>query len=222
MITEIVNFTNGRLRTPTAPEYKCSIFGGYINYVDLQTLSNIVIEKEKEITLLDLPDDMISHGYTGLGPEALTSRFKCFNVLLWQYPEIHILKEEIRFFYNLACDHYQIDKNEKVFIQCWANVLRKGQKMKNHRHSGNTDESFLSGHITVKCDDTQTVYQNPFSDVLHNPEYYYFNNQPGRINLFNSYIYHYTTEHNNDSERITIAFDLFYKNKPSEGKIIEL
>ena len=222
MITEIVNFTNGRLRTPTAPSYKCSIFGSYINCIDLQSLANFILEKEKEITSLDLPEYMISPGYTGLGPEALTSRFNCFNALSWDHPEIHKLKHEIRFFYDMSCDYFGIDKTEKVFIQCWANVLRKGQKMETHRHSANTDESFLSGHFTVKCEDTQTVYENPYSDVLHNPEYYYFNNQPGRINIFNSYIYHYTTQHNSDRERITIAFDLFYKLRPSGGVIIEL
>jgi hypothetical protein len=222
MITEIVNFTNGRLRTPTAPEYKCSVFGGYINSINLETLTHIVLEKETEITSLDLPENLINHGYTGLGSEALTSRFKAFNVLMWDYPETHKLKEEIRFFYDLACNHFSIDKNEKVYIQCWANVLRKGQKMSNHRHSGNTDESFLSGHFTVKCQDTQTIYENPFSDVVNWPEYNSFNNHPGRINIFNSHIYHYTTEHNDDDERVTIAFDLFYKHKPSEGKIIEL
>ncbi|NDB58783.1 hypothetical protein EB001_10075 [bacterium] len=222
MITEIVNFTNGRLRTPTAPQYKCSIFGGHIQRIDLQTIANIVLEKEKHITNLDLPPDMISSGYTGLGPEALTSRHKTFNVLLWDHPEIHKLKSEIRFFYDLSCDYFNVDKNEKVFVKCWANVLRKGEKMDIHRHSDNTDESFLSGHLTVKCEDTQTVYQNPFSDVLYNPEYYYFNNSPGRINIFNSHIYHYTTEHKSDTERVTIAFDLFYKYEPSISKIIEL
>jgi hypothetical protein len=222
MITEIVNFENGRLQTPTAPTYKCSIFGGYINSIDLQELSYLILEKEAEITSLDLPENLISHGYTGLGPKALTSRFKAFNVLLWDHPEIYKLKHEIRFFYDLACKHFNVDSNEKVYIQCWANVLRQGEKMSNHRHSGNTDESFLSGHFTVSCQDTQTVYQNPFSDVVYNPEYYYFNNSPGRINIFNSHIYHYTTEHKDDSERITVAFDLFYKQSPKEGKIIEL
>ena len=221
MITEIVNFTSGALQTPIAPSYKCSIFGGYTRTLNLQTLTNIILEKEKEITSLDLPPELISHGYTGLGPEALTSRYKAFNVLLWQHPEITKLHKEIRFFYNLSCDYFGIDKREKVYIQCWANVLRRGQKMANHRHCGDTDFSFLSGHVTVKCENTQTVYQNPFSDVVNNPEYYYFNNQPGKINIFNSHIYHYTTEHEADTERVTIAFDLHLGNEPS-GKYIEL
>jgi hypothetical protein len=222
MITEIVNFENGRLQTPTAPTYKCSILGSYLYNIDLEALSGLILEKEKEITSLDLPDNLISHGYTGLGPKALTSRFKTFNVLLWDHPEVFKLKQEIRFFYDLSCKHFNIDKNEKIYVQCWANVLRKGEKMENHRHSGDTDKSFLSGHFTVKCQDTQTVYQNPFSDVIYNPEFYYFNNQPGRINIFNSHIYHYTTEHNSDDERITIAFDFFYKEPPDQGIIIEL
>mgnify|MGYP003334159703 CR=1 FL=1 len=222
MITEIVNFSNGALQTPTAPAYKSSIFGGFINNVDLGKLADIVLHKEKEISSLDLTPDMISHGYTGLGPEAMTSRFKAYNVLSWNYTTIWKLHREIRTFYDLSCDHFGIDKQEKVYIQCWANVLRKGQKMNVHRHSGNTDLSFLSGHITVKCENTQTVYQNPMSDVLHQPEYYYFNNQPGRINIFNSYIYHYTTEHKADTERVTIAFDLEWKRKPNTGQYIEL
>ena len=222
MITEIVNFENGRLQTPTAPTYKCSIFGSYINNINLDALSTLILEKEKEITSLDLPENMISHGFTGLGPKALTSRFKAFNALTWDHPEIHKLKQEIRYFYNLSSEYFGFEEEERVFVQCWANVLRKGEKMNVHRHSDNTDGSFLSGHFTVQCKDTQTVYQNPFSDVINWPEYYSFNNFPGKINIFNSYIYHYTTEHNDDSERITIAFDLYYREPPQEGKIIEL
>ncbi len=222
MITEIVNFENGRLQTPTAPIYKCSIFGSYINNINLDALSTLILEKEAEITSLDLPENMISHGFTGLGPKALTSRFKAFNALTWDHPEIHKLKQEIRYFYNLSSEYFGFEEEEKVFVQCWANVLRKGEKMNTHRHSDNTDGSFLSGHFTVQCKDTQTVSQNPFSDVVNWPEYYSFNNYPGKINIFNSYIYHYTTEHTDDSERITIAFDLFYREPPKEGKIIEL
>ncbi len=222
MITEIVNFENGRLQTPTAPTYKCSIFGSYLYNINLDALSTLILEKEAEITSLDLPENMISHGYTGLGPKALTSRFKAFNVLTWDHPEVRKLKQEIRYIYNLSSEYFGFEEEERVFVQCWANVLRKGEKMNVHRHSDNTDGSFLSGHFTVQCKDTQTVYQNPFSDVINWPEYYSFNNFPGKINIFNSYIYHYTTEHNDDSERITIAFDLFYREPPKEGKIIEL
>ena len=106
MITEIVNFENGRLQTPTAPTYKCSIFGSYINNINLDALSTLILEKEKEITSLDLPENMISHGYTGLGPKALTSRFKAFNALTWDHPEIHKLRQEIRYFYNLSSEYF--------------------------------------------------------------------------------------------------------------------
>ena len=222
MITEIVNFENGRLQTPTAPTYKCSIFSGHTNNINIKDLTNLILVKEKEITSLDLPENMISHGYTGLGPKALTSRFKAFNALSWDHPEIHKLKQEIRYIYNLSSDYFGFEEEEKVYVQCWANVLRKGEKMNTHRHSDNTDGSFLSGHFTVKCNGTQTVYENPFSDVINWPEYYSFVNTPGRINIFNSYIYHYTTEHTDDSERITMAFDLFYREPPNQGKIIQL
>jgi hypothetical protein len=222
VITEIVNFQNGRLQSPIAPVYKCSIFGGYIRSINFVELSALILEKEKEILSLDLHPRMINNGNTGLGPKSLTFRFKTFNVLLWDHPEIYKLKQEIRFFYDLSSDYFNFDKNEKVYIQCWANVLRKGEKMDNHRHTGNTDESFLSGHFTVQCKDTQTVYGNPFSNVLHNPEYYYFNNSPGNINIFNSHIYHHTTEHKDDSERITIAFDFYFKVKPNEQERITI
>lgn len=222
MITEIINFTNGKLTSPTAPEYKCSIFGGYLYGINYDKIINIILEKEKEITSLDLPPEMVNDGYTGLDSRSMTARYKNFNVLMWDDPEILKLKQEIRDFYDLSTEYFQIDKTEKVFIQCWSNVLRKGQKMDSHRHCNDSDESFLSGHITIKCDNTQTIYQNPYSNVLHSPEYYYFNNVPGRINIFQSHIYHYTTEHRSDSERITIAFDLFWKHKPDSGVFIEL
>ena len=121
---------------------------------------------------------------------------------------------------NLAAfiNYLNIDKR-KLWIQCWANVMRKGERISPHIHSVKND-SYLGGHIMVQCDNTDTVYINPVNQ-LNEPDVYKSENVVGKLTLFQSYIPHYTTEHKGDQERISIAFDIFLDNvKNLDNKIL--
>ena len=60
----------------------------------------------------------------------------------------------------------------------------------------------------VQCSNTSTIYINPVNQI-NDPEEYISINEVGKITLFQNCIPHYTTKHEDDTERISIAFDLF-------------
>jgi len=82
--------------------------------------------------------------------------------------------------------------------------------------------SYLSGHFTVSCSDTKTIYMNPYDhlpeeDVIRevkeqnhtfSDKLYVSENNVDKISIFPNYVPHFTTEHTQDAERITLAFDL--------------
>jgi hypothetical protein len=168
--------------------------------IDLSSLSSRVLRNEKKIVKNYPPTDYfkrITDGGTGLGTNSLTSRFYHFNVLSWF--GTRKLKKYIRRGY----DQYNGVKNAPAYVQCWANVMRKGDAIKAHKHM-NLDLSplhALSGHLCVKVDgSTNTYYERtPIQ------------NRNGQMILFPSTLLHWTDRYMGDDERITIAFDVYSK-----------
>ena len=100
---------------------------------------------------------------------------------------------------------------EHLWVRCWVNMLRFGQKLQSHSHSHNSC-CYLSAHFTVQCKDTSTVYLNPKAGFNH-PAGTEEKNEPGRFTIFPSYIPHYTTRHLSFKPRITIAMDIHTDNR---------
>ena len=107
--------------------------------------------------------------------------------------------------YNTTCGN---KTPNELWIQCWYNVLRFGQKIKPHMHNTRSD-SYLSGHFNVQVENTSTVYMSPINQ-LNDPEVINIKNNSGEMTIFPSYIFHYTTPHYSFKPRITIAFDISY------------
>ena len=105
--------------------------------------------------------------------------------------------------YNNECGNKTPDV---LWIQCWYNILRFGQKINPHMHSSSSN-CYLSGHFNVQVNDTSTVYMSPINQ-LNDPEVINIKNKVGDMTLFPSYIFHRTTPHYSFKPRITIAFDL--------------
>ena len=93
-------------------------------------------------------------------------------------------------------------KDQNVYGQCWANVMRKDEQIKKHSHYNDT-LTYLGGHICVETNNTSTHYINPFTKKIYSSK-----NEIGKITLFPNWIEHYT-DISKSSLRITIAFDLF-------------
>jgi len=163
-------------------------------------LSSRVLRNEQKILKKYPPTNFsgqITDGGTGLGSNSLTSRFYHFNVLSWF--GTRKLKKCIKEGYNKFNDV----KNVPVYVQCWANVMRKGDIIKPHTHMNENISSLhaLSGHLCVKVDDTTSTYYGgrPIRNVS------------GQMVFFPSTMTHWTNTYMGDSERITIAFDIYSK-----------
>ena len=189
--------------SPYAPQWDFRVGNSMCENIDTNSLSKFLLSKEKEIKKLPIVSNF--DGYTGLGSNSTTSRSQQYNILLWNHPEIRKLKSNIAkniILYNDECGN----KTPQLWIQCWYNVLRFGQSIKPHSHSV-TPICYLSGHFNVQVNDTSTVYMSPINQ-LNDPEVIDIKNIPGKLTLFPSYIFHYTTPHYSFKPRITIAFDI--------------
>jgi len=158
---------SGFKKTPFAIDYTFYVFENIINDVDFSAVSKIIKSKEKKI-IRSSPKSS-GDGNTGLGNDSLTSRFGYFNVLKWKEPDIQKIKDHIidnvSKFYNRILQ----EKPTDLKIQCWANVMRKGQQIKPHVHD-TSNNCLLGGHICVDVDNTSTHYINPFKYFSNNLE----------------------------------------------------
>ena len=203
--------------TPFAPSWDY-IIGCKQTDIDTSELAKVILDQEKKI-LEQYPDGSFeytnySDGSTGLGKDSLTSRYSFYNLLEWDYPVCKQLYENIRIFHNEYL-YGTIGQKKKKYksldgllqIRCWANVMRKGDKIKKHSHSSHP-WTYLSGHFCVQCENTSTNYYHTYTG---NP--YRIENSIGQMTIFPTWVPHDTDKHEGDSERITIAFDIVCDNE---------
>ena len=189
--------------SPYAPQWDFRVGSSMCEDIDTNSLFKFLLSKEREVKKLPIKKNY--DGYTGLGSNSTTSRSHQYNILTWNHPEIKKLKSNIAkniILYNNECGN----DTPQLWIQSWYNVLRFGQKIKPHHHSVDPD-CYLSGHFNVQVNDTSTVYMSPINQ-LNDPDMIDIKNIPGKLSLFPSYIFHYTTPHYSLKPRVTIAFDV--------------
>lgn len=202
-MTRGIRFVSESPETVFAPVWDYSIAIKPI-VINTEDIAKIVLQKEQEIIDKYSGDD---DGNTGLGVDSLTARFKHYNVLKWQEVVIAQLHQEIRIFHDEYFAQVIGSEPPPLKVRCWANVMRKGQQIKKHTHSTHP-HSYLGGHFCVTAENTSTSYMHPYTQ-----EDYVVENKPGEITLFPNYLTHYTSVHESDVPRISIAFDLVtYKN----------
>ena len=133
----------------------------------------------------------------------MTSRSNNYNLL--NFDNTKNLKEAIKNLHDLYLDifHRKVGE-EKYYVQAWANVLRKKEKMFPHRHAGD-QYSYLTGNFCLDVDGTSTYYIHPFTDEIHESK-----NINGKMTIFPSFVKHYTdpVSKGQKSPRMTLAFDI--------------
>jgi hypothetical protein len=208
---KIINFKSKPKNNFFSPEWNYFMAENFIKNVNFDNLSTFLLNQENKI--LNLPitknKNKVFDGSTGLGEKSTTSRSKEYNVLFWDNTEINLIKNNILEYHNLFLKFLNLPLPNELYIQCWVNIMRKGEQIKPHIHGVHPD-TYLGGHICVQVQDTSTFYINPINQIQE-PEIYSSKNEIGKITLFQNNIPHYTDMHNSEKERITLAFDLRVK-----------
>ena len=212
-----VRFVNDKLLTPFAPSWNYFIAEKFLSRIDCNRLEDYILKKESEI--LDIKYNL-DDGGTGLGNDCTTARYRSYNVFLWDQPDINILTQEIASMHNNYHRHTIGKPPPDVDLNGWVNIMKKGDRIKIHNHCLDS-HSYLSGHFVVSCNNTKTVYSNPYQHYIKENEllewvenekedktFYTSENNEGKLSLFPSYVPHFTTKHRSNSCRITIAFEL--------------
>tara|TARA_S200000501_G_C20616222_1_gene652505 strand:+ start:81 stop:773 length:693 start_codon:yes stop_codon:yes gene_type:complete len=213
-ISDII-FKSEPKTTPFAPEWDYRIIEGEIDDVDFDYISNYLLKKKDDILKIKPTHD----GSTGLGMKSITARHSDFNIFNFKDNEIDKLKLSIIFLHNELLKIIGMEHTipHELYIQCWYNVMNKGQKILPHLHDIGPN-CYLGGHITIQCNDTYTGYIFPLHMNLKKPYAYESKNEVGKITLFPNYIPHFTNSHNGDKERVTIAFDIITKEQYNHVK----
>lgn len=199
MIDEVYELQSLYPMTPYAPDYKYLITRAIWNEPEkINKIKKFLLLKEKHI-LQNIKYN--NDGGTGLNPEDLTTRHGNYNVFDFseELPELNDLHN---FFKKTYLEYIKISNTQeyKLKINCWFNVLRKGQRMKLHTHGGHS-WSYLSGNMHLDNYHTQTYYQ--FID-----KFVTLDNVKGGLAIFPNVISHETNEYKDDEPRVSIAFDL--------------
>ena len=215
-------FRSDRRLTPFAPEWDYKIIEGIIDDVDFDYVAKYLLEKQDEILKLDATHD----GCTGLGTDSTTARHTNFNIFNFEDEEINKLKVNIKILHHTLLEQMgmaDVIPKLELYTQCWYNVMNKGQQILTHLHDI-TPTCYLGGHISVQCEDTYTGYTHPalvplLDEGSDNEAFVHkSDNTIGKLTLFPNYIPHFTSVHQGDQERITIAFDLL-TNQPTPNYI---
>jgi len=209
---EIINFKSQPKNNFFAPEWNYFMAEDFSVDVDFNDLAKFLLNKKEEILKLQntIKQNKISDGYTGLGENSTTAKYGNYNVFNWDNENIYKLKNNILTMHEKFLTFFKQELPKELYIQCWVNIMDKGQKINTHLHSTSPD-SYLGGHVCIQVEDTSTYYICPINQI-NEPEFFKSENKVGKITLFQNNIPHYTDEHKYDKKRITLAFDLSLKN----------
>jgi len=161
---------------------------------------------------------------TGINYFCLTTAHHTYNLFSWNGNKfIEELKrqvlQEAKSLWDAMkskddSDHFPA----KLYGKCWANILRsKGETLKRHVHKVH-DHCFLTGHVTIQSSQTKTFYEYPFFDHMT----YNVPNEIGKMIIFPSYLYHWTTPQIDERPRITLGFDLLLEEGLKKDKYGEM
>jgi hypothetical protein len=219
----LIKFQSDPALTEFAPQWNF-LMAEDTSFSDVEffkSISNIILEKESSLISsnenkyqeYNKKFNIVYDGDTGLGPNSLTSRAIFFNFLSWEDIQVRVLHKFIHLKYVEFLDILKIPRR-KTWIQCWANVMRDGEEIKNHIHSSHP-LTWLGGHVTIACSNTSTFYVNPMN-LAHGNQVYESKNEVGKLTLFQNNIPHYTNTHHGSTERISIAFDIIVDERLSQ------
>ena len=163
----------------------------FLTQEECDTIVNKILSLEDAIKRLG-PDI-----YGGTSEDSLTGRYSYFNFL--DVPEINIILEP---------------KLKKLLgpcvVQCWANILRQGEGIDEHRHFDGAPTNYierhgLTGNIFLYGDPTTGTYYN-FPEL--SPLSVKYDNKVGELSLFTPTLFHGVPKNTTGDMRISMAIDV--------------
>ena len=163
----------------------------FLTQEECDTIVNKILSLEDAIKRLG-PDI-----YGGTSEDSLTGRYSYFNFL--DVPEINIILEP---------------KLKKLLgpcvVQCWANILRQGEGIDEHRHFCDIPTSYAerhgaTGNIFLYGDPTTGTYYSFPELGLLNVKY---DNKVGELSLFTPTLVHGVPKNTTGDIRISMAIDV--------------
>ena len=181
MNIQVYQFKSYPPQTIFAPQWEYYVAGTILTNIDFQKIAKFILKIENKILKKFKPSNYTNKkgirktfdGYTGLGPNSLTSRSSDWNLLKYKQDSYEIAKllDAILDFHDKFLGELQVVPEfypKELWIQCWANVLRKGEKIGIHMHSVDPD-TYLGGFVCVQADtgetSTQTHYVCPANQL---------------------------------------------------------
>ena len=191
--------------TPVAPDYTYYFTEKKIFSEEECKEWNDYLLKQEPI-LFDKFRTTKGDGKTGLGSTSITSRFRDFNLLQFDFHLVEQLKTKI---FNgiktiLSISRYT-NWQETLYANCWFNVLRQGVGMDSHFH-GYHKNSFYGFHLTINAFETFTSYYHP---IKFQEGSFHVPNKIGYLTLFPNYIPHSVSQNRHETYRISIAGDTY-------------
>ena len=164
----------------------------FLTQEECDTIVNKILSLEDAVKRLG-PDE-----YIGISKDSLTGALLAESVH-FALPEINTILEP---------------KLKKLLgpcaVQCWANILRQGEGIGEHRHFVDYDHAYIerhgaTGNIFLYGDPTTgTYYKFPELDPLHVK----YDNKVGELSLFTPTLFHGVYKNTTDDMRISMAIDV--------------
>lgn len=197
-----INFPSKSIFTPSI---SLKLHNSSISRELRDSILEIVLKEEQNIIDNVPPSDPNDKNW-------MTGRLWNYNFLDLDYDSVRELKNYIKSQYVDFMNQLGYEP-EKVYIQCWVNIIRNdGRSIVPHHHADGhsstkdapQDYSYLSGNLCIQTENTSTWFRNPFLDKMCAP----IQNIDGELILFPSFVVHWTDKNLSDKPRVTISFDL--------------
>jgi hypothetical protein len=200
MKNKIINLESNTPVYPYSPTWKFSLFCDYLRD------KNLIIDLKKY--LLEEEKNIIQNYHVDISPgnfilNQMSSRYMMYN--LFEYgKDIKCIIELKKYIKECFIQHTTMVEGKCAYtpyVACWYITLLPGESLPVHRHD-NYEHSFLSGNLTIDCQDSFTEYYLPYDQGIHS-----IKNENGMLTIFPSFILHGTTPHSGKNKRVTIGFD---------------
>ena len=190
--------------TPFAPDYAYYFSEKRIfSEAQCEEWNEYLLEQEE--VLLDKFRTSPGDGSTGLGGLSITSRFRNFNLLEFDFVHVDALKKAL---YDGMETIFSVSDNTSysttLNVNSWFNVLRQGEEMQTHFH-GYHKNTLYAFHVSIAAKKTFTTYFHP---IKYQEQRFHVPNKIGYLTLFPNFIPHNVSPNRYEIPRVSIAGDI--------------